>query len=146
MPIAGVTPGKGAPCVTTQGIERVLISGSFSKLEKAVRIGLLPDIDRGKFRYLGNSSIAGAYMALLSETLRSEGTGICRAMTYIDFSTPPLHGRVHLGPVPAPHQPGDVSGRGALGEDRGGSGHDPTVRPPAHRNRCLQPLNEEGRE
>jgi uncharacterized 2Fe-2S/4Fe-4S cluster protein (DUF4445 family) len=71
-------------------VERVLIAGGFGQyldIEKAVRIGLLPDIDRGKFRYLGNSSIVGAYMALLSEPHRREAGNICHAMTYIDFSS-----------------------------------------------------------
>jgi uncharacterized 2Fe-2S/4Fe-4S cluster protein (DUF4445 family) len=73
-------------------VERVLISGGFGQyldIEKAVAIGLLPDIDRSKFRYLGNSSIAGAYMALLSESHRQEAREISRAMTYIDFSSSP---------------------------------------------------------
>ncbi|RPJ69987.1 MAG: DUF4445 domain-containing protein, partial [Desulfobacteraceae bacterium] len=76
------------------GVERVLISGGFGQyldLEKAVRIGLLPDIDRSKFRYLGNSSIAGAYLALVSEPHRREAREICHAMTYVDFSSNPRY-------------------------------------------------------
>jgi len=71
-------------------VDRVLISGGFGQyldIEKEVRIGLLPDIDRSKFCYLGNSSIAGAYTALLSESHRREARGICHAMAYIDFSS-----------------------------------------------------------
>ena len=52
---------------------------------KAVTIGLLPDIDRHKFKYLGNSSIGGAYMALLSDNYRRESREISSNMTYIDF-------------------------------------------------------------
>jgi uncharacterized 2Fe-2S/4Fe-4S cluster protein (DUF4445 family) len=76
------------------GVERVLISGGFGQyldIEKAVRIGLLPDIDRAKFRYLGNSSIAGAYLALVSESHRREARDICHNMTYIDFSSNPSY-------------------------------------------------------
>jgi len=75
-------------------VERVLISGGFGQyldIEKAVRIGLLPDIDRPKFRYLGNSSIAGAYLALISESHRREARDICHNMTYIDFSSNPRY-------------------------------------------------------
>jgi len=71
-------------------IDRMIITGGFGQyldLDKAVSIGLLPDIDRGKFAYLGNSSIGGAYMALLSEACRKEAAEICNRMTYIDFST-----------------------------------------------------------
>lgn len=73
-------------------IERVIIAGGFGQyinIEKAVRIGLLPDIARSKFVYLGNSSIAGAYMALLSEDCRREAGWVCNQLTYIDFSSHP---------------------------------------------------------
>jgi len=70
-------------------VDRVIITGGFGQyldVEKAVTIGLLPDIDRNKFTYLGNSSIAGAYMALLSDIYRKETREISNSMTYIDFS------------------------------------------------------------
>jgi uncharacterized 2Fe-2S/4Fe-4S cluster protein (DUF4445 family) len=70
-------------------VDRVIITGGFGQyldVEKAVTIGLLPDIDRNKFTYLGNSSIAGAYMALLSDIYRKEAREISNSMTYIDFS------------------------------------------------------------
>jgi uncharacterized 2Fe-2S/4Fe-4S cluster protein (DUF4445 family) len=71
-------------------IDRIIIAGGFGQyldIEKAVGIGLLPDIDRAKFVYTGNSSIAGAYMALLSSAHRQEALQISNAMTYIDFSS-----------------------------------------------------------
>jgi uncharacterized 2Fe-2S/4Fe-4S cluster protein (DUF4445 family) len=71
-------------------VDRVIIAGGFGQyldIEKAVGIGLLPDIERVKFTYTGNSSIAGAYMALLSSTHRQEASQISNAMTYIDFSS-----------------------------------------------------------
>ncbi len=75
-------------------VEQVVITGGFGQylnIEKAVAIGLLPDIDREKFRYLGNSAIAGAYMALLSDRYRKEARQICSSMTYIDFSSLPSY-------------------------------------------------------
>jgi len=71
-------------------IDRMLITGGFGQylnVEKAITIGLLPDIDHNKFKYLGNSSIAGAYMALLSDDYRNEARLISNNMTYIDFSS-----------------------------------------------------------
>ncbi len=71
-------------------IDQILISGGFGQylnIERAITIGLLPDIDRNKFKYLGNSSIAGAYMALLSDDYRNEARKISNSMTYIDFSS-----------------------------------------------------------
>ena len=71
-------------------VERVVIAGGFGRylnIEKAVGIGLLPDMDRSKFTYAGNSSIAGAYMALLSGDYRQEARRISNDMTYVDFSS-----------------------------------------------------------
>ncbi|MEJ2041149.1 MAG: ASKHA domain-containing protein, partial [Desulfosarcinaceae bacterium] len=71
-------------------VDRVYIAGGFGQyldIDKAVAIGLLPDIDRAKFSYKGNSSIAGAYMALLSGDHRQEALRISTTMTYIDFSS-----------------------------------------------------------
>ena len=65
--------------------------GQYLNIEKAIRIGLLPDIDREKFAYLGNSSIAEAYMALLSDACSKEAQEICNNMTFIDFSSNPRY-------------------------------------------------------
>jgi len=76
--------------VDFSGVERVWIAGGFGRyldIEKAVGIGLLPDVDRKKFKYFGNSSIAGAYMALLSRACREEARRVSNGMTYIDFSS-----------------------------------------------------------
>jgi uncharacterized 2Fe-2S/4Fe-4S cluster protein (DUF4445 family) len=73
-------------------VERMIITGGFGQfldIDKAVSIGLLPDMDRDKFVYMGNSSIAGAYMALLSGEHRHEAIEICNKMTYVDFSSNP---------------------------------------------------------
>lgn len=60
-------------------VDRMIITGGFGQylnIEKAVTMGLLPDIDRDKFTYMGNSSIVGAYMALLSCDYRQEAREI----------------------------------------------------------------------
>ncbi|MCG8688784.1 MAG: ATP-binding protein, partial [Desulfobacterales bacterium] len=87
---AGFTVLLGEAGLDFSMVDRVWITGGFGQylnIDKAVSIGMLPDIDRGKFTYLGNSSIAGAYMALLSDTHRKEAAQVCNAMTYIDFSS-----------------------------------------------------------
>lgn len=71
-------------------VSQMIITGGFGQfldIEKAITIGLLPDIEREKFKYMGNSSIAGAYMALLSNTYRQQAIAISNAMTYLDFSS-----------------------------------------------------------
>lgn len=72
------------------GISQMIITGGFGQfldIEKAITIGLLPDIERNKFKYMGNSSVAGAYMALLSNTHRNQAIAISNAITYLDFSS-----------------------------------------------------------
>jgi len=71
-------------------VEKMIITGGFGQhlnIKKAITMGLLPDIDRDKFSYMGNSSIAGAYMALLSNSHRREAARISNSMTYLDFSS-----------------------------------------------------------
>jgi uncharacterized 2Fe-2S/4Fe-4S cluster protein (DUF4445 family) len=70
-------------------VERLLIGGSFGKyinVEKAVQIGLLPDLPWDRFHFLGNTSVLGAYLALLSAEARSQIVAIARKMTYIELS------------------------------------------------------------
>ena len=71
-------------------INEIILTGGFGQylnIEKAINIGMLPELDHNKFRYMGNSSIAGAYMCLLSEKFRLESREISKNMTYIDFSS-----------------------------------------------------------
>jgi uncharacterized 2Fe-2S/4Fe-4S cluster protein (DUF4445 family) len=76
----------GVPLETA---ERVLIGGSFGKyinVEKAVHIGLLPDMPWDQFHFLGNTSVKGAYWALIDSAARDEIAEIASAMTYIELS------------------------------------------------------------
>jgi uncharacterized 2Fe-2S/4Fe-4S cluster protein (DUF4445 family) len=80
-------------------VDELLIGGSFGQhinVEKAVEVGLLPDlvtdvdedgVDRwARFRYLGNTSLRGAYYALLNRDLRREIRDIAGKMTYLELS------------------------------------------------------------
>ena len=53
----------------------MLIGGAFGQyinIEKAIQIGLLPDLPWDRFQFLGNTSVKGAYMALLSRESRRQ--------------------------------------------------------------------------
>jgi uncharacterized 2Fe-2S/4Fe-4S cluster protein (DUF4445 family) len=70
-------------------VEQVLIGGSFGKyinVEKAVDIGLLPDMPWERFQFLGNTSVKGAYWTLIDSAARDEIAEIASAMTYIELS------------------------------------------------------------
>jgi uncharacterized 2Fe-2S/4Fe-4S cluster protein (DUF4445 family) len=75
--------------VPLETVEQVLIGGSFGKyinVEKAVQIGLLPDMPWENFQFLGNTSVKGAYLALLDHDLRLRIQEIAARMTYIELS------------------------------------------------------------
>jgi uncharacterized 2Fe-2S/4Fe-4S cluster protein (DUF4445 family) len=70
-------------------IDRVLIGGGFGKYidaEKAVDIGLLPDMPWDRFTYLGNTSVQGACLAALCPDHRHMVGDIAGKMTYLELS------------------------------------------------------------
>ena len=69
--------------------EQMLIGGSFGKyinIEKAIEIGLLPDMPWERFHFLGNTSVKGAYYALLDRNAFTRIKNIAKRMTYIELS------------------------------------------------------------
>jgi uncharacterized 2Fe-2S/4Fe-4S cluster protein (DUF4445 family) len=83
--------------VNLADVNRLLIGGSFGQyinVEKAVQIGLLPDLPAppgsaspwDRFQFLGNTAVRGAYMALLRRDVRARLTGIAGMMTYLELS------------------------------------------------------------
>jgi uncharacterized 2Fe-2S/4Fe-4S cluster protein (DUF4445 family) len=70
-------------------VEQVFIAGAFGQyinVEKAIQIGLLPDMPWNRFRYLGNTSALGAFYALVSRPMRREVIEIAKKMTYLELS------------------------------------------------------------
>lgn len=61
--------------------------GRFLDLEKAIVIGLIPDIPREKFRYIGNSSLMGSYMVAISQDYCRRQTELAQRMTCIELSS-----------------------------------------------------------
>ena len=70
-------------------LEHVYVAGI--NMENAVRIGMLPDIDRELFTYLGNTSLAGAYAMVRSENANQKVDEIASNMTYMELSTNPRY-------------------------------------------------------
>lgn len=63
--------------------------GRFLNLENAVSIGLLPDIPAERFCYVGNASLSGTRLCLLSGESRKNRAELSARMTYIDLSSFP---------------------------------------------------------
>jgi uncharacterized 2Fe-2S/4Fe-4S cluster protein (DUF4445 family) len=69
--------------------EQVLIGGAFGQyinVENAIQIGLLPDKPFESFHFLGNTSVRGAYMALISREMREHVKQVSEMMTYLELS------------------------------------------------------------
>ena len=70
-------------------VGQVLIGGAFGQyinVSNAVQVGLLPDKPFADFYFLGNTSVRGAYMALLSREMRQRVTEVGQMMTYLELS------------------------------------------------------------
>lgn len=86
---AGFTVLAESVGVPLDWVDQVLIGGSFGKyinVEKAIEIGLLPDLPWNKFQFLGNTAVRGAYLALLDLRARQRVKEIAERMTYIELS------------------------------------------------------------
>lgn len=59
--------------------------------DNAVRIGMLPDVDRSKFDYIGNSSLSGAYASLLSHEAEQKIRALSKNMMYVELSNEPQY-------------------------------------------------------
>jgi uncharacterized 2Fe-2S/4Fe-4S cluster protein (DUF4445 family) len=82
------------------------IAGGFGQnlvIENAIRIGLLPDLERDKFHYLGNTSLTGAYLILLSESNKEFVNSLERMMTYIELNAEPGYFNEYTGALFLPH-------------------------------------------
>jgi uncharacterized 2Fe-2S/4Fe-4S cluster protein (DUF4445 family) len=75
--------------IGTHEIDNIIIAGTFGSqinIEKAVRVGLLPDMARDKFRFVGNGSLKGAHTAFLSLKTCQDMLKIADMITGIELS------------------------------------------------------------
>jgi uncharacterized 2Fe-2S/4Fe-4S cluster protein (DUF4445 family) len=78
--------------LTFTEISKIFIAGGFGTcldIEKAIRIGLLPDLPRSKFIFIGNSALAGANQILLSNQAMVMSGILASKITYFELSVDP---------------------------------------------------------
>ncbi|UCE74710.1 MAG: DUF4445 domain-containing protein [Methanomassiliicoccales archaeon] len=74
---------------TFEDLDKIYIAGGFGNyidLKKAILLGLFPDVPLKKYDFIGNGSLGGAKLALLSKDMREEAERIYKMMTYIELS------------------------------------------------------------
>jgi len=70
-------------------IKKIFIAGGFGTyidVASAIKIGLLPDLDKTRFTFVGNSSLAGSRSVLLFYEAMKEAQEIAKKITYFELS------------------------------------------------------------
>ena len=89
-----------------QDIEQVILAGSFGSsvdIENAILIGLLPDLPRNRFQFIGNGSLHGATFLALSRDLLSEERRVAAMMTNFELSETPGYMDNYVAALFLPH-------------------------------------------
>ncbi len=92
-------------------IDELLMAGAFGRyleIDKAVAIGLMPDIGYDKIKFVGNGSLLGAHLAALSREMLTKSQEIARQMTYLELSTNPGFMDKYMSALFFPHTDMDL--------------------------------------
>jgi uncharacterized 2Fe-2S/4Fe-4S cluster protein (DUF4445 family) len=75
--------------LTIHDIDHIILAGGFGSyvdLEKAITIGLLPEVDPDKVTFIGNGSLMGAKMSSLTNSIRKDVVEVTKKMTNFELS------------------------------------------------------------
>ncbi len=103
---AGITTLIEGAGLTIDDLEQVFIAGGFGnylELDKAMLIGLFPETDGGKVKFLGNGSLLGARLAAISTEAHKEMDEIAKRMTYLELSVDPSFMDRYMAALFLPH-------------------------------------------
>jgi uncharacterized 2Fe-2S/4Fe-4S cluster protein (DUF4445 family) len=92
--------------LTIHDLERVILAGGFGQsinLERAILIGLLPELPLDRFIFVGNGSLLGARLVAMSNPLRTEVGSIVDQMTNFELSVAPGYMDNYTGSQFLPH-------------------------------------------
>jgi uncharacterized 2Fe-2S/4Fe-4S cluster protein (DUF4445 family) len=70
-------------------VDQVVIAGTFGNhldIENAITIGLLPDLPRHKFAFIGNGSLLGARLIAFSSDVQHQSNSVASMMTNLELS------------------------------------------------------------
>ncbi|MBM3251286.1 MAG: DUF4445 domain-containing protein [Candidatus Omnitrophica bacterium] len=77
--------------------------GTYLNIDNSISIGLLPDLPRDKFIFIGNSSLAGAREILLSADAYHKANEIAKKTTYFELSVEPGYMEEYVAALFFPH-------------------------------------------
>ena len=78
--------------MTVECIDHVYVAGGIGSginMKNSVNIGMLPDVELEKYRYIGNSSLTGANAMVMSDQAIAKCSEVGANMTYLELSTHP---------------------------------------------------------
>jgi len=73
-------------------LDRVIVAGAFGSsldIRNAVSLGLLPDVPPEKISFIGNASLAGARLLLLSRPARAVAEALAAKVSHVSLATRP---------------------------------------------------------
>jgi len=87
-------------------LDRVIIAGGIGSginIENAISLGMLPNLPREMFTYIGNSSLTGASAMLISAQAEEKVFELGRSMTYLELSMEPGYMEEFIAACFIPH-------------------------------------------
>jgi len=96
--------------MTCRDIEQVIIAGVFGShldIEKAITIGLLPDLPPDRFIFIGNGSLLGARLTSFSTDMLDDARRVANAMTNFELSENAAFMNNYMAALFLPHTNGD---------------------------------------
>jgi len=103
---AGATTLLDSLGLAASDLEQILVAGAFGNYldaESAVLIGLLPDVPLERIRFVGNTAVAGARMALLGRGARARMEELAGRMTNFELSMAPGYMDRYVSGLFLPH-------------------------------------------
>ena len=89
-----------------EDIEKIILAGGFGSyvdLEKAMTIGLLPEMNTEKITFIGNGSLMGAKMSSLTNRIRRDVVEVTKKMTNFELSDTPSYMDNYVAALFLPH-------------------------------------------
>lgn len=87
-------------------VEHIILAGGFGSyidLEKAMVLGLLPEVDPERVTFIGNGSLMGARMSSLTNRIRKDVVAVTQKMTNFELSETPSYMDNYIAAMFLPH-------------------------------------------